>query len=430
MRRRILGVAVLAVLLAVTLLGVPLALAGRALLYADEGSELERLALRGAAAVSADAAAGDPVELPSPENGVQLGIYDPQGRRTAGHGPRRADTAVRGALAGRVTESTTTDRLVAAVPVASGERIVAVARASSSRGVVRRRVAQTWAAMLGLALLATGCAVLLAAAAARRVTRPLEHLVAMARSLGDGTTRIAPAHSGVAELDRAGAALASTGHQLDALVARERAFTGRASHQLRTPLTSLRLGLESALATPGADLAEAGRAAVAAADELARTVDDVLALARGGPAVTTVDLTTVLGDVRSRWHGPLAAAGRPLRTDDSDSPSTAAGSPAAVRQALDVLLDNAMLHGAGVVTVRVRSLDTAVAIDVADEGSTQGHLLVPVAGESAQGADDPPDRHLGLALARSLIEAQGGRLLHARTDPQTRFTLLLPRERT
>lgn len=424
MRRRILRVAVLAVTVAVTLFGVPLAIAVHALLYSDETNELERLALRGAVTVSPDSGSGDPIELPQTEGSVQLGIYDLAGKRIAGTGPAHGDRAVVLSLGGQVTDQSTSEQLVVAVPVSVGEGVVAVSRAASPRNALQQTVAKTWAGMFVLALAAGGCACGFAAAQARRVNRPLEHLADVARELGAGNfdRRVTP--SGVEEIDRAGDALNLTAAQLDELLSRERAFSAHASHQLRTPLTSLRLGLETALATPGADLEQAAQRAVAAAELLSQTVDDVLSLARGTATnAAAFDVHEMLAGVRARWHGPLAALGRPLRIDGDGGPPAAAGSDAAVRQILDVLIDNALRHGQGAVTVVVRETDTAVAVDVIDEGSTRDRHLIPAEG------DRPPrgtsEDRLGLTMAAALARRQGGRLLHARTEQHTRITLLL-----
>lgn len=427
MRRRILRVAVLAVTVAVTLLGVPLAIAVHALLYSNETKELERLALRAAVTVSPDSGPGDPIELPPSDATVQLGIYDRAGRRVAGDGPGRGDRAVSAALQGRVSDLSSSEELVVAVPVSLGERVYAVSRAGSSRPAVQRAVVRSWVAMVLLALAAAGCACALAVAMARRVSRPLEDLVDVARAIGAGNFGHRAPSSGVEEIDRAGDALNETAHRLDELVSRERAFSAHASHQLRTPLTSLRLGLETALSTPGADLEYAARRAVIAAEHLSATVEDVLALARGdGTTGGTVDIGDLLAGIRARWHGPLAERGRPLRIRDDDAPSAAAGSDAAIRQILDVLLDNALRHGRGAVEVIARSTETAVAVDVIDDGSTQNRQLLPSHGDRGP-APDTSQRagRLGLAMATSLALSQGGRLLHARTEPRTRVTLLL-----
>jgi signal transduction histidine kinase len=223
----------------------------------------------------------------------------------------------------------------------------------------------------------------------------------------------------VEEIDRAGAALNRTAARLDDILARERAFTAVASHQLRTPLTDLRLGLEHALSGPDDELRAAAREAMSGADRLAATIDDVLTLARGATTAAPLPVGPLLSDLRLRWGVQLESAGRALRIEDREPP-VALASAAAVRQILDVLMDNALLHGRGTVTVTARAAAGAVAIDVTDEGHAEG----PLVPDAAAPLDAP--RRLGLSIAASLAAAQNGRLVHARTDPNTRLTVLLP----
>jgi signal transduction histidine kinase len=424
-RRRILGVAVLAVVLAVGLFGIPLAIAVGRLYTDEESSELERVALRTAVTVPSDVST-DPtaIRIPNGDPSMHVAIYDTKGRRVAGDGPAVGDLAVARALRGRVTDVHDEGVVIVAVPVTSNKQVVAVARAASSPGEVRGRTLGAWAAMTGLALLAGVIASFIAAVQARRLTRPLQHLEAVAEDLGAGdfSTRAEP--SGVGEIDRTGQALNVTAQRLDDLLARERAFTAQASHQLRTPLTSLRLGLESALQNDG-DLRAAAHEAIVSADQLSQTVDDVLALTRGtSTGSTPLDLPALLAEVRSRWEAPLSSAGRTLVVIEETPPTAAAAEPA-VRQILEVLLDNAFRHGKGTVTVTARDGGGALAIDVVDEGHAAGtRPLVPVQDE--QSSPPPEGGHrMGLRMASSLARGTGGRLLHAHTEPQTRMTLLL-----
>jgi signal transduction histidine kinase len=424
-RRRILGAAVLAVVVAVVVFGVPLAIAVGRLFYDEERSELERVALRSVVTVPPEfARTHDVGELPPTDPSVHVALYGVGGHRVTGDGPSRADRAVRGALRGRVTDGGSGGILVVAVPVTASERVVGVVRAASSRGEVRGRVWGTWAAMAGLALVAGAGASLFAALQARRLARPLQRLEAVAEDLGAGdfTSRAEP--SGVGEIDRTGQALNRTAQRLDDMVARERAFTARASHQLRTPLTRLRLGLDAALHDRG-DLRAAAEEAIVSADQLSRTIDDVLAVSRGTPdGGEPLDVAALLTDLKGRWHGTLAEAGRPLTVSDEAHPTTAAAEPA-VRQILEVLLDNAYRHGRGRVSVTARDGGGAVAIDVVDEGTVPGGgSLVPVLAEGVPERSEA--RRLGLRMAQSLTDGVGGRLVHAHTEARTRMTLLLP----
>jgi signal transduction histidine kinase len=88
---------------------------------------------------------------------------------------------------------------------------------------------------------------------------------------------------------------------------------------------------------------------------------------------------------------------------------------------VDVLLDNAVVHGAGTVGLVVRDAGTAVAIDVTDEGA--GPLDPEAVFRSRE--DAAPGHGIGLALARALAEAEGGRLVLSRARPPV-FSLLLP----
>jgi signal transduction histidine kinase len=277
--------------------------------------------------------------------------------------------------------------------------------------------------MFLLALTVIAVAALLARRQARRIALPLERLTVAARALGDGNFAINPERSGIAEADAAGAALGETAARLGNLLERERAFSADASHQLRTPLTGLLLGLESAMERPDADLRLAIADALDRGRRLQGTVDDLLTLRRDAPtAIGSIDLGAELSKVERQWRPVLAAQGRRL-TVTTRAPAAATGSPAAVRQILDVLIDNALKHGAGEVTITTGELGDALAVEVTDEGrGLQGDpeeaFVRRFQGDGGHG--------IGLALARSLAEADGGRLVVRHVAPRPVFALLLP----
>jgi signal transduction histidine kinase len=129
--------------------------------------------------------------------------------------------------------------------------------------------------------------------------------------------------------------------------------------------------------------------------------------------------------LRRDHHGTLAAVGRRFSVLANADLPTAAASLQAMRQVLGVLLDNAQEHGRGAVTLAARETAQAVAVDVVDEGRIDAldDQLFVRRSPSAAG------HGIGLALARSLTEAEGGRLLLSRREPTT-FTVLLPLGRT
>ncbi|MGH3911411.1 MAG: sensor histidine kinase, partial [Pseudonocardiaceae bacterium] len=206
--------------------------------------------------------------------------------------------------------------------------------------------------------------------------------------------------------------------------ARERAFSADASHQLRTPLTGLRLRLEAALDRPGQDLRQAITGGIAAADRLEQTVEELLELARDTrkPGGAPLDLLSLLEEIERGWHDRLAVENRILQVAVDPHAPLSPASTAAVRQVLTVLLDNAATHGSGTVTVAVRDAADALAIDVSDEGLG---ITAPEPELFTRRSRLANGHGIGLALARSLAEAEGGRLRLTRPAPPT-FTLLVP----
>ncbi|MEU6036723.1 HAMP domain-containing sensor histidine kinase [Actinomadura sp. NPDC047616] len=201
--------------------------------------------------------------------------------------------------------------------------------------------------------------------------------------------------------------------RLDHAFARERRYGEHVAHQLRTPLTSMLIGLEAALERPGADLGAVIRTAVRRGHRLADTVDDMLLLARGRQVRELLDVRHLLDGVRDVWLPQAERAGRRLTVHVPARFPRVRAARAALVQILNVLVDNALAHGRGDITLTARHRGTVVAIDVADRG-VAGHRRAAPAGHG-----------IGLALARALAEAEGGRLL-ARTDGPTAYTVEIP----
>jgi signal transduction histidine kinase len=422
-RRRIVVLAVLAAVLATSLFGGPLAYYAAQFYLDQERTELERVADVAAISAASELATHDvPSTLPEAAPDIDLGLYDRTGRRTTGAGPARPDRPAIRAFSGAVaSENDLHGELVVAVPVTDGAAVIGVIRAASNYSGVRLRIVGTWAAMLGLDLAAIGATLLVARRQARRLAAPLEALSRTAAQLGGGNFGARTLPTGIPEIDAAGRSLDTTAARLGAMVSRERAFSADASHQLRTPLTGLRLGLETALEHPGTDLRAAAVAAIEAADRLEQTIEDLLTLAREpGRDGTPLELDELMREIERTWRPVLEAQDRTLLLDvHADTPvSTAA--PAAVRQVLAVLLDNATRHGVGDVTLRVRDAGGALAFDVADEGpGVDGGEALPSRQDEGRGPG------IGLTLARGLAEAEGGRLRLSQPVPPV-FTLLLP----
>ncbi|MCQ8187053.1 sensor histidine kinase [Streptomyces rugosispiralis] len=425
MRQRVMRVAVMAVLVALILLATPLALGIQTAFFANKRDELERAALAAAVHVPPFVVGGH-VELPPHERGIDVGAYDLSGRLRNGSGPRKADAITREARKGVLVRGRDDHQIVVAAPLSTKEQLIGTVRASSGTAEVWRRIVLAWLGLAGLALAALATAVVVARRQARTLSAPLEALSAKAGAVAGGDFTARAEGSAIAEIDQVARTQNTMVDHLTRWLEHERHFTSNASHQLRTPLAGLQLGLEAAVGDPGADLRAALTEALEQARHLQRTVDEVLRLARAAPLpgapTTTRPAAEVVEGVERRWHGTFAAEGRRLdfvAEPDGDGlriPDRTA------EQILDVLLDNALRHGRGAIQITVREMGGATAVDVSDEGS----LALDRRTLFRRGATtSPAGRGIGLTLARELAETAGGRLTLARSKPTT-FTLLLP----
>ncbi len=437
MRRRILTGTLLVTVATLVLFGVPLAWALGRFYRAEQVSRLQQAATVAAAAVPGEGLHGsDPIEPPAVPRGVRLTYYDDRGVLVAGPGPARIDPLASGALAGHPASGTSGPSLVSAQPITANETTIGSVEASSSRSTLAWRSQRAWLGMLALGVVALGAAALIALGRARRLARPVDDLIAAADRLGDGDFTVSPTHSGIAEVDRASQALASTAGRLREMVDRERAFTANASHQLRTPLTALRLSLDNALITPGVDVEQAVRDAVSEADRLQDTLDQLFLLARAGsvPAGALVDRSVpvgeVLRDLERRWHPRLAQRGRRFQVRDG-GPVAERRAPATLGQILDILVDNAATHGRGTVEVAAAAASSGFSIGVHDEGDGVPRIpLTPTPTPMPMPTPARPDSEnghgLGLGLAQSLAEAAGGRLVLSASGHGPVVAVILP----
>lgn len=426
LRRQVLVAIVGVAALAVVLFAIPLAVAVQRLYREEKITQLERDATR-IAAIVPDSVATDrnPPRLPSGLVGnLTVGVYDLDGNRLSGRGPSGSEVARR-ADDGRIHEAVEGGQLAVSAPVPADQSLIAVIRVSTPYQKVSTRTEQTWGLMTVLAVLIVILAAVFARSQARRLAGPLERLTDDAEALGGGDFSIRAQRTGVRETDAASLALEATAKRLGDVLERERAFSADVSHQLRTPLTGMLLGLESALTRPGADLRAAVRTALERGEHLQDIIEDLLRLARDRhPERERIDIAGLLKEVADAWDAALEADGRSLVVTTAEPLPAAQAAPGAVRQILDVLIHNSQRHGSGKITVSAMDVGGGIAIDVGDEGSgVAGHEEEIFERRRSSGKGN--GHGIGLALARSLAEAEGGRLVVRRPKPPI-FTLLLP----
>ncbi|NYI44675.1 signal transduction histidine kinase [Nocardioides aromaticivorans] len=279
--------------------------------------------------------------------------------------------------------------------------------------------------LLGL-VLAVGSAVL-GFAIARRMSRPFQELAGLSRELGRGHFDLDVPSYAVPEAEEIGASLRGAAAQLDDLVRREREFAANASHQLRTPVTALRLGLEDLTLWPetAPEVREELERGIAELDRLNAAVDELLDLARGRriDAHEVIDLVALATAGVERWERRLASTGRTITFQQEGRRSRTRVPRGPVEQVLDVLLDNARKHGAGTIGVEVRDAGTHLELVVGDEGTRALGTDVFHRGVSTGSAGS---EGIGLAVASELADVCGGHLSIDTASATTRFVLWLP----
>ena len=283
---------------------------------------------------------------------------------------------------------------------------------------------------LGLPMLAVavGIAIPVAGLVARRAARPVEELAEAAGRLGTGDPRPVGRRYGVTEIDQVADGLDSAARRVTHLLTADRELAIDVSHQLRTPLTALSMRLEEMVASADDPevVREEGTAALAQAERLADVVSQLLSPARrvGAASVTLHDVDKVVAQQMTEWEPAFRRAGRKMVLT-GDSGLAGYFTPGGLAQVIATLLDNALMHGAGTVTIRRSQSARSVVIEVADEGKgVPAELVSRIFERSVSGR--PEGTGLGLALARTMAAADGGRIVLARRKPPV-FAVFLPR---
>jgi signal transduction histidine kinase len=404
-RRRVLQATIAAVTVAVVLLGIPLAFYGARLIRDTELRHLNDAAAALGRQVEARITAGRELseEMLEPYVGGQDGALPVSASVVGPDGTRiQAGDPVEGQAYTKVVN--TESGGVVVMSVSYWDVVWRTARA-----VVLVVVAATVAFAAGISM---------ALWQARRLAAPLVYLAASAEQLGSGQVRPRLEPSGVEEIDLVAAELVRSADRLAGRLAAERQFASDASHQLRTPLTALSMRLEEIIEAASSDeVREEARIALEQVERLVTVVDDLLARSRRAQGGTTeaVHLADVLVQQREEWAPTFARAGRRLVVEVPDDVSVLA-TPGALAQVLATLIENSLKHGGGTTTVRSRpSGPAAFVVEVADEGPGVPDDLAPriFEREVTSGAGTG----LGLALARDLVAADGGRLELAQRRP-------------
>ncbi|GAA0360888.1 HAMP domain-containing histidine kinase [Actinoallomurus spadix] len=348
---------------------------------------------------------------------------------------------LRQAFAGRHSADTGTiwpwddGPLVVAAPVTRNGDVVGAVVTVSPTGRMRSAVTRDWALLAAAEAVAVLLFLALAHLVATWILRPVRALDAVTHTIATGRLDVrVPAATGPPELRRLTASFNEMVQKVEATMERQRAFVADASHQLRNPLSAVMLRLEGlALSLPPGSEEEI-QDLRHEAERLTRVLDDLLELAlaeENGATVETIDLAVLVDErvtawqvvadrraieVRRRWTGPVLGSADP----------TGLGS------AFDAVIDNALKFSpeGSAVTVEVAETGGDVEIRVTDEGSGLPPEELARIGDRfwrSPGHQNVDGSGLGLSVARTLLEASGGRLEIAAADGAgLRVTMAVP----
>jgi signal transduction histidine kinase len=273
---------------------------------------------------------------------------------------------------------------------------------------IRRSLILIGGVALAVLLAATGLAYL----QARRLTKPLEELAATAERLGSGDPRPRHRRYGISELDRVAEVIDVSADRISTMLGAERRLAADASHELRTPLTALSMRLEEiiALADDPQTVRDEAEVALSQVERLTDVVQRLLTTVRTtrrSELAVPIEVDTVIRQQVHEWRPAYQSSRRGIVVS-GERRLMALATPGAFSQILSTLLENSLIHGAGTVTVHTRAVGGSVVVEVGDEGNGIAPDLEAKIFE--RGASSRGSTGLGLAVARELAEADGGRL--------------------
>jgi signal transduction histidine kinase len=305
--------------------------------------------------------------------------------------------------------------LATAVPVIHNRATIGAVRITQSMASVHHAVlrAELGLVLVGAVVLALGLAV--GAVIARRIARPLDRLEKVAGQVAEGDLDARAPLEGSREQRSLAASFNLMTDRLRRLLDSQRAFVADASHQLRTPLTGLRLRIEEAGAAGVSPQARAELdAGIGEVDRLAGIIDELLVLSRAGEREAPAErlaLDELVGEALARWQGAAAQRGVGLRRGTARDGAVLCARADAER-ILDVLLENAIAYTPNGSAVTVDTVPGGVAVRDSGPGLSgdDAATVFERFHRGSAGRAGTPGSGLGLSIARELAAGWHGRV--------------------
>ena len=316
----------------------------------------------------------------------------------------------------RFSETLDEDLLATAVPILEGQRTAGALRVTQAVGAVNDEIQTDVLALVGIGVLALALGLGVAWILAGSIARPIRSLAAVVRRMSGGDLGARAEERGSSEQIELARGFNEMAERLSGLLESQRAFVADASHQLRTPLTGLRLRIEAAENASGDPaVARELEAADREVHRLAELVDELLTLAASEqpadaePGSVEEAVTAAAG----RWRGRAQESGRDLRVADGGPLAIVRASAPDMAIMLDNLIENAIKYsdrGAEVELAWAASDGTA-SITVANEGAALSDEDAEHAFERfyrGAGGNRSRGSGLGLAIVAALARRSGG----------------------
>jgi signal transduction histidine kinase len=306
--------------------------------------------------------------------------------------------------------------LATAVPIKrkGTNRTIGVVRitqaVSAIHDAVRRTILEV--VLIGLVVLTIGLAA--GAFVAGQIARPLRRLERVARRIAGGDLTARAVVEGSSEQRSLGASFNEMTDRIVRLLNAQRAFVADASHQLRTPLTGLRLRLDEARAAGvSSEAARELDAGVSEVDRFAQIIDELLVLSRAGERELPgehLDLTEIAACALERWRRTADEREITLAHAGADGHPAVWSARSDADRALDALIENALRYSPSGSTVTISVRPTRIDVIDAGPGLADGEreLVFERFHRGRAGHSGGPGTGLGLAIARELAREWGG----------------------
>jgi signal transduction histidine kinase len=323
--------------------------------------------------------------------------------------------------------------LLVTAPVLHDRQVIGAVRAEVPISTLNATVGRSWLALaaIGLAVIVVG--LILAWFLARSIARPVERLEDAADDLRRGELDARAPVEGPEEVASLSTSFNRMADAMEANLTAQRDFVANASHQLRTPMTGLRLRLE-AIEGEGGFPAEQATKAQVELSRLAKLVDDLLALARAssvGTAGSRIDLCEAVREAADRWCDTARSNGKSLEVAAGE-PLPVITDPSDLGHVLDNLIENAIKYSPPGGTVRVEATSDRVTpvVAVADDGvgipPAERERIFERFFRGTIGLSSSPGTGLGLAIVAELVHKWGGNVCLADQAAGTRFEVRFP----